>query len=1369
MRLAKTLAQHHSLNTATVLATVLIGYLTVAPQNSSGQDRSGRVAGFRPRIYAITQARLVRAAGREDERGTLVIRDGVIVDAGPDAKVPAGAVTIDGKGLVAYPGFIDADADDLLVDKPALPNPKGRTVDFKRYVLAATRPDNRKNLTPQFAAESALEHDAARLKATRQAGFTSVHIVPDGRVANGTAALVSTAGLPPRESIVIAPTLAAFALTIPQGTGYPQTLMGAHAHLRQALLDTQHFTRHKKLYTAENTTTNTASIPRPPNDDVLAALEFVLDGRHRAAFRVHSKDDIHRAIAFCNEHKIHPVLLGVDSADQCLDPLKKGRFDLLMSMQFGPKPETSEPPGIQDDPKSKAPNASQTEPLRVQRDKLKRWTDRIKAIGQLDQLGLKLAVGSRGLKNRAELIQHVRLAIQHGWPTDAALKSLTTEPARILGLDKTLGTLDPGRLGHVVLWSGPFQDPDSHVRYVLVDGLLFEYNKTPNPDDSTTPKPTPENTTDSPPAPPLPQSAKDSKSSPPKTSPTTTPHPSELHADRLKRSLTTHGNVLIRNATILTGTGHTLTNHSILVRNGKIRALGPKLTAEPGTAEIDASGRFVMPGIIDTHSHIKITGGVNESSQSIVPEVRIQDVINTEDVSEFRALAGGVTVARLLHGSANVIGGQDAVVKLKYGQTVADQLLDDAPQGVKFALGENVKFRTTRFPNTRMGVEATLNRAFLESIDYRRRWQQYRRASQSTQGQTLLPPRRDLRLEALADIVNHQKFIHSHCYRADEILMLLRVADNLGIRVWSLQHVLEGYKIAPEIAAHGASCSTFSDWWAYKVEAYDAIPHNAALLAEAHANVVIKSDDRELIRHLYLEAAKPIRYGNMPPETALATVTINAARELGLNNRMGSIEIDKDADLAIFNAHPLNSFARCEMTLVDGEVYFSRSTHPTAMSDSARQRTITPKTVTWPEPAKRRPADILPDSDSAGDGNPAAAYVLVGGTLHPVSGPDLTGTLVIQDQTITALGPDAARPADAHVIDITGLHVYPGLIDAGTNLGLAEIKKVRETLDFNEGGDLQPDLRAGVAINPDSELFPVARAGGITTALVQPGGGLVAGQASLVQLAGWTAPDMVLDYELGLRVRWPTDSDDSKRKKQIQELETLLEQAREYHALLGATQAAKRPGPIGDPRLDALAPYLDRKRPVLIEAHSRQAIVEAIEFAKNQKLTPIITGGTNAWKVAKQLKTRDIAVIVGPVMRAPIQSWDPSDAPYANPGRLYEAGVRFCIRSDNSANSRNAPFEAAMAVAFGLPEDEALKSVTLGAAQVLGIDKQVGSLEVGKRANLVILDGSPLQITSQVKGIFVAGRPFRPVSRQTRFYNRYRKRLKAKTPNPQGR
>jgi len=301
----------------------------------------------------------------------------------------------------------------------------------------------------------------------------------------------------------------------------------------------------------------------------------------------------------------------------------------------------------------------------------------------------------------------------------------------------------------------------------------------------------------------------------------------ELESDRVRRFLKTNGNLVLKNGTVITVTGKTLKQASILVKNGKIAAIGKALDIPANTTEIDVTGLYIMPGIIDTHSHIMITDGINESSQSIVPEVRVKDVVNTSDPSEYRALAGGVTTARLFHGSANVIGGQDAVVKLKHGKTAREHILHDAPQGVKFALGENVKYRTSRFPNTRMGVEATLQRAFLEAVDYRRHWQEYEQAQKSDHSKKRLPPRRDLRLEALADIVNHEKFIHSHCYRADEILMLLRVASNLGIRVWSLQHVLEGYKIAPEILAHGASCSTFSDWWAYKIEAFDAVPQNA--------------------------------------------------------------------------------------------------------------------------------------------------------------------------------------------------------------------------------------------------------------------------------------------------------------------------------------------------------------------------------------------------------------------------------------------------------------------------------------------------------------------------------------------------------------
>ena len=377
--------------------------------------------------------------------------------------------------------------------------------------------------------------------------------------------------------------------------------------------------------------------------------------------------------------------------------------------------------------------------------------------------------------------------------------------------------------------------------------------------------------------------------------PSEDPRPVELRPHRVKRHIATGGSVLLANGTVMTGTGQTLPGASILIRDGKIAAIGKDISAGDDTVTIELNGRYVIPGIIDTHSHTKITGGTNESTQSIVPEVRVKDVVDTEELSEYRALAGGATAARLLHGSANTIGGQDAVVKLKFGRTAQEQILDDAPQGIKFALGENVKSRPGRFPNTRLGVEAVLQRAFFEAVDYRRKWRIYE-ASARDGKQPQLPPRRDFRLEALADVVDHQKFIHSHCYRADEILMLLRVADNLGIRVWSLQHVLEGYKIAPEIVAHGASCSTFSDWWAYKVEAYDAIPHNAALLHEAGANSVIKSDNDELLRHMYLEAAKSIRYGNMPEHAALQAITRNAARELGLDERMGTIEVGKDGD-----------------------------------------------------------------------------------------------------------------------------------------------------------------------------------------------------------------------------------------------------------------------------------------------------------------------------------------------------------------------------------------------------------------------------------------------------------------------------------------
>lgn len=833
--------------------------------------------------------------------------------------------------------------------------------------------------------------------------------------------------------------------------------------------------------------------------------------------------------------------------------------------------------------------------------------------------------------------------------------------------------------------------------------------------------------------------------------------PTETHADRIKIQKDHGGNLLVTHATIMTGTGEVLKDSSILIRDGKIAEIGQNLNADEGMAVIDGTGKYVVPGLIDTHSHIMISGGVNEHTLSIVPEVSIEDVVRTDDLSEYRALAGGLTTARLLHGSANVIGGQDGVVKLKFGKSAQEHLLHDNPQGVKFALGENVKRNESRFPNTRLGVEATLERAFLEAIDYRRRWQQFEKAKKNSKNpEDLLPPRRDYRLEALADIVNHEKFIHSHCYRADEILMLMRVASNLGIRVWSLQHVLEGYKIAPEIKEHGASCSTFADWWAYKVEAYDAIPHNAAFLHEAGINSVIKSDDAELIRHMTKEAAKTIRYGNMPEQAALQAITRNSARELGLEDRIGTLEVGKDGDLAIFNAHPFNAFAMCEMTIIEGDLYFDRSKASTAMLPETENNRQAPDPIKILAAEERTaPLDLTPSE--------SGKYVLLNAHIHPVSGPAIpTGTLIIEDGKIIKIGTNLNyQQADAKVIDLNGLHVYPGLIDAGTTLGLTEIGAVGETSDYSESGDFQPDLRTGVAINPDSALIPVSRAGGITTILAQPKSGLISGQASLIKLSGWTTPQMTIDLEAALRINWP-GGDNEKR---IESLKDFLAEAKVYRNAKALAETSKEPI-LEDPRFEAMLPYLDGEKPVIIEAHTRKEIVEAVLFAEEQKLKLILAGAGDAWKVADELKKRDIPVIVGPVMRRPHESWDPYDAPYANAGRLHAAGVRFCIRSDSASNSRNAPFEAARAVAFGLPPEIGLRAVTLSAAEILGLDDELGSLEVGKRATLIVTDGSPLQHTAQIHGIFIDGQPHRPESRQTEFYHRYRQRILKADPVP---
>lgn len=388
--------------------------------------------------------------------------------------------------------------------------------------------------------------------------------------------------------------------------------------------------------------------------------------------------------------------------------------------------------------------------------------------------------------------------------------------------------------------------------------------------------------------------------------------------------------LLIRNATILTASHGTIEKGDILIKDGKIAAVGTNVKAPSDAQVIDASDQFVMPGIIDCHSHIAIDGDVNEGSVSVSSMVNIADVLDSEDVSIYRDLAGGVTAANVLHGSANSIGGQTVVIKLRWGQPAEKLPFEGALPGIKFALGENPKrsnFRTPgspdRYPATRMGVEETIRGAFTEARDYKKAWDDYNKRVGAGE-KNLTAPRRNLKLDPLVEVLEGKRYIHAHCYREDEILMLLRVAREFGFKVQTLQHVLEGYKVADEIAAAGTGASTFSDWWAYKVEAYDAVPYNAALMTRRGVVVSINSDDAAEATHLNQEAAKSIRYGGLTHDEALKLVTLNPAIQLGIDKRVGSIDVGKDADLVIYNHDPMSAYAVVQKTFIDGRVYFDR-------------------------------------------------------------------------------------------------------------------------------------------------------------------------------------------------------------------------------------------------------------------------------------------------------------------------------------------------------------------------------------------------------------------------------------------------------------
>jgi imidazolonepropionase-like amidohydrolase len=392
-------------------------------------------------------------------------------------------------------------------------------------------------------------------------------------------------------------------------------------------------------------------------------------------------------------------------------------------------------------------------------------------------------------------------------------------------------------------------------------------------------------------------------------------------------------NVLFKNATVWTNEDLGIAeNIDVAISDGKIVAIeqnidAEKLFGENNFQNIDASNKHLTSGIIDEHSHIAISKGVNEGSQASSAEVSIQNVVNSDDINIYRQLSGGVTTAQLLHGSANPIGGQSALIKFRWGSSPQEMLFEGADGFIKFALGENVKqsnwgdYERIRFPQTRMGVEQVFYDHFLKAKEYQNEWQEYNNLS-SSERRKRIAPREDLEMNTLVEILNSKRFISCHSYVQSEINMLMHVGDSMGFTINTFTHILEGYKLADKMKKHQAGASTFSDWWAYKYEVNDAIPYNAAILDQMGVVTAINSDDAEMARRLNQEAAKTVKYGGLSQEEAWKTVTLNPAKLLHIDNRVGSIKVGKDADLVLWNNNPLSVYAKVEQTYVDGKCYF---------------------------------------------------------------------------------------------------------------------------------------------------------------------------------------------------------------------------------------------------------------------------------------------------------------------------------------------------------------------------------------------------------------------------------------------------------------
>ena len=852
-----------------------------------------------PGHHALIHAKVVVKPEVTLIDATVIIRDGRIEKVTEKGDAPDTAREWDMTGLTLYAGFIDpyvTEAKPISTTMTQSITGTGATAAGKPGFLGAPGNELDPGTTGPGSGLSTMkpEHDVTEAfspkpdsyEALRAQGFTAAVLTPANGIIRGQSALISLGQGSPNQ-LVIKPQLfqhIVFDSKASKPNEFPKSLMGVISAIRQTLSDAQHYNDIWDYYQA-----NAGTFKRPAYNKSLDTLQAVLKNGQPVVIEPGSVLMVDKAARLAGEFGIQSVIVATGHEWRRPDLVKPAATRFIVPINFPKAPNM--------------PNDSDWE--RVSLDQLRAWDWAPDNPVLLQKNGLEIALTTHGLKDKKTFRENLAKVIERGLAKRDALAALTTTPAKLAGVADQLGTVEPGKLANLIVVEGDYFDPKAKLKGLWIEGrwTSFEPEKLAWID-----KKQEEDKADE-----KPDDKKEDK------------------ADaRLARSPIGEHNVLepaavlIRNATLWTSSKRgILKKHDLLIAAGKIKKIGRDLQAPENTHVIDAKGKHVTAGLIDAHNHSMILGGVNEGTLPSSAMVSIGDVVNSESPEIHRQLAGGLTVANLLHGSANPIGGQNAIIKLRIGQGPEALKFKAAPPGIKFALGENVKQsnwgddKNTRFPQTRMGVPVFHENRFTAAWQYNREWRRFREKGGS-------PPRRDLELETLGQIIKGERWIHCHSYRQDEILAFMRTMEKFGVRVGTLQHVLEGYKVADEIAAHGAGGSCFADWWGYKYEVIDAIPYAGSLMHERGVVVSFNSDSSDLARRLNLEAAKAVKYGNTKETEALNFVTINPAKQLRVDHRVGSLEAGKDGDFAIWSEHPLSTRTVCLETWIEGKRYFER-------------------------------------------------------------------------------------------------------------------------------------------------------------------------------------------------------------------------------------------------------------------------------------------------------------------------------------------------------------------------------------------------------------------------------------------------------------